>query len=146
MTRTKNQFPIFCRIPGDTMDEQEVDDLRAKVPEFVKYGTKFRKAIEAVLSGGVKECRFQPSGRSLFTVVGRLGDEFIDPGRPYCSCSNFYFRVIEGREETCYHLLSYRIASRFGMLDIVQFSDEEYRPYVAAAINDVFAVLGKKGG
>ena len=122
------------------------DGLKAQVPEFTKYGAKFDRAIDTVLAGGVKESRFLPSGRKLFTVVGRLGDEFIDPGRPYCSCSNFYFRVLGGREELCYHLLSYKIAFKTGLVDVVDFRDEEYGPYLAATINDVFEVLGKHGG
>ncbi len=101
------------------------------------------KAIDTVLAGGVKECVFLPSGRKVITVVGRLGDEFIDPEKPYCSCSNFFFRVIGGREGTCYHLLSYEIASRSGRLEIVEFSDEEYGAYLMAAVRDVFEVLRK---
>lgn len=119
--------------------------LKADLPEFEKYGTKLDRALEVVLAGGVKESCFLPSGRKVFTVVGRLGDEFIDPERPFCSCSNFYFRVLGGREETCYHLLSYRIASKLGKVDVVKFSDDEYGQYLAAAVRDVFEVLRKSG-
>lgn len=122
------------------------DGLKDKVPEYVKYGAKFDKAIDTVLAGGVKESRFLPSGRKIFTVVGRLGDEFVDPERPYCSCSNFFFRVLGGREDFCYHLLSYLIAAKTGRIEIFRFSDEEFGPYLAATIDDVFEVLGKNGG
>ena len=98
------------------------------------------------MAGGVKEGRFLPSGRKVITVVGRLGDEFLDPDKPYCSCSNFYFRVLGGREETCYHLLSYRIAADTGKVDVTRFSDEEYGPYLVATVRDVFEVLRKSGG
>jgi predicted nucleic acid-binding Zn finger protein len=97
------------------------------------------------LAGGVKEIRFLPSGRKLFIVVGRLGDEFIDPEKPYCSCSNFFFRVLGGREELCYHLLSYKVAAKTGRFDIVELSDEEYGPYMTATVRDVFEVLRKSG-
>lgn len=122
------------------------DFLKEKVPDFEKYGPKFLKAIETVAAGGVKENRFLPSGRKVFTVVGRLGDEFIDPWKPYCSCSNFYFRVLGGREELCYHLLSYKIAAKTGRIDVINFSDEEYGTYLTATIRDVFEVLGKSSG
>ena len=124
----------------------EQDKLASKVPEFARYGTKFRKAVETVLAGGVKEVRFRPSGRKIIVVVGRLGDEFIDPERPYCSCSNFYFKVQRGREDACYHLLSYWIAAKTGRIDVLEFDDEEYSPYFSATINDVFEILGRKGG
>lgn len=124
---------------------EDKERLRESMAEFSKHGKKFDKALDTVLAGSVKECRFEPSGRKLFTVVGTLGDEFIDPERPYCSCSNFFFRVLGGREELCYHLLSYHIAARAGKVDIVRFDDNEYGPYLAAAIGDVFEVLGKSG-
>ncbi len=124
-------------------DEREA--LKEKVGEFAKYDRKFEKAIDTVLAGGVKEARFLPSGRHLLTVVGRLGDEFIDPQRPYCSCSNFFFRVTGGREELCYHLLSYKIAVKTSKVDVVVFSDEEYAGYLAATVQDVFEVLAKSG-
>lgn len=119
------------------------DQLEEEAEEFRKYGTKLDRAIDTVLAGGVKECRFLPSGRRVVTVVGRLGDEFVDPEKPYCSCSNFYFRVLGGREETCYHLMSYKIAAKAGKLDVIEFSDNEYGPYLAAMVHDVFEVLRK---
>jgi len=115
------------------------------VAELAKYGKRLDRAIDTVLAGGVKESVFLPSGRKVISVVGTLGDELIDPEKPYCSCSNFFFRVLGGREETCYHLLSHRIAKKTGKVDIVKFSDEEYGPYLAAIIADVFGVLGKSG-
>ena len=127
------------------MSEQR-ESLRKGLPEFEKYGSKLDRAIDAVLSGGVKECLFLPSQRKVVTVVGRLGDEFIDPEKPYCSCSNFFFRVLTGREEICYHLLSYKVATKLGRVDVLEFSDEEYGPYLVATIRDVFEVLRKSGG
>jgi len=122
------------------------ESLKEELREFEKYGKKLDRAIDTVLAGGVKESVFLPSGRKVITVVGTLGDELIDPERPSCSCSNFFFRVLGGREETCYHLLSHRIATRMGKVDIVRFSDEEYGSYLAATIGDVFGVLAKSGG
>lgn len=89
---------------------------------------------------------FLPTGRTIITVIGRFGDEFIDPAKPYCSCSDFFFRVARGREETCYHLLSYRIAAKTGRVDVVKFSDDEYSQYLVAVVRDVFEVLRKSGG
>ena len=121
------------------------DALRRGFQEFEKHGAKLDRAIDAVLSGCVKEARFSPSGRRVITVVGKLGDEFLDPERPYCSCSNFFFRVLGGREETCYHLLSYRIAMKAGKIDVTEFPDEDYGPYLSAVVHDVFEVLRRSG-
>lgn len=125
--------------------EEERQALKEKVTELAKFGRKFEKAIDTVLVGGVKECRFLPSGRKIFSVVGTQGDEFIDPERPYCSCSNFFFRVMGGREELCYHLLSYKIAVKTGHVVVVKFGDDEYGEYLSAIIKDVFEVLTRSG-
>jgi predicted nucleic acid-binding Zn finger protein len=125
--------------------EEERASLKKEVAELAKYGRKFEKAIDTVLTGGVKECSFLPSERKVFSVIGTLGDEFIDPERPYCSCSNFYFRVMRGREELCYHLLAYKIAVKTGRVAVVEFSDDEYGEYLSATIKDVFEVLAKSG-
>ncbi|MDA4124821.1 MAG: hypothetical protein OK438_05150 [Thaumarchaeota archaeon] len=122
---------------------EERDELRKKVEEFAKYGRKFEKALDTVLAGGVKECRFAPSERKVFTVVGKAGDEFIDPEKPYCSCSDFFFKVTRGRDELCYHLLSHRIAAKTNRVDVVEFSDDEYLSYMSATIGDVFQVLAR---
>ena len=126
---------------GDSKDE-----LLERLGQFRKYGPKLDRALDTVLAGGVKEAVFLPSGRKVLTVVGRLGDEFIDPERPYCSCSNFFFRVQGGKEELCYHLLSHRIATMLGKVDRVAFHDEEYGDYFSATVLDVFQVLGKGEG
>ena len=121
------------------------EELRKRFPDLKRHGSKLDRAIDVVLAGGVKEGVFLPSGRKVVTVVGSLGDEFVDPDKPYCSCSNFFFRVLGGREETCYHLLGYVVAVRTGRLDIIKFSDDEYGEYAAATARDVFEVIRKSG-
>ena len=121
------------------------DSLRRGHPELQEYGAKLDRAIDAVLSGAVKEARFLPSGRKVITVVGRLGDEFIDPEKPYCSCSNFFFRVLGGSEATCYHLLGYKMAAKAGEINVTEFADDEYGDYLSAVVHDVFEVLRRSG-
>ena len=125
---------------------EERERVKMAVPELEKHGAKLDRAIDTVLRGGVKECRFLPSGRKLTTVVGKLGDEFIDPRKPYCSCSNFFFGFLEGKEGLCYHLLSYEVASKVGKVDVINFSDEEYIHYLIAVVGDVFETLERRGG
>jgi len=114
--------------------------------KYSAYGPMLKKAIATVLTGGVKEHRFAPSQRVIRTVVGRQGDEFIDPERPYCSCSDFFFRVMNGKAELCYHLLSYRIATEQGRVDVVTLDDEEYGQFFTMMVKDVFGILDRSGG
>ncbi len=125
------------------MDQEEKEKLKHEAAPFSRHGRKFEKAIDTVLAGGVKECIFLPSGRKVYTVLGTLGDEFIDPEKPYCSCSHFFFKVRGGRDELCYHLLSYEIAANTHRVESITFSDEEYGPYLRAMAGDVFDVLSK---
>ena len=122
------------------------EDIRLKLASYAHHGKKFERALEAVASGSVKEHRFLPSGKIVLTVVGQLGDEFIDPRRPYCSCGNFYFRVMARREEVCYHLLSYEMAMEAHAVDTVDFDDEEFESVMSAISRDVFGVIDKSAG
>src|SRR5437879_11149215 len=76
---------------------------------YSKYGNKFPKAIEAVLSGSVKKHTFSPSGRAVLTVVGRDGEEFIDPERPFCSCNNFFLDRKSTRLNSSHRCISYAV-------------------------------------
>ena len=93
-------------------------------------GDHLKKATEAVLGRCVKKHVFNPSGRVLFTVLGRGGDEFIDPEKPFCSCRHFFFRVLGGRDQTCYHLLAYEIAKATSSFDQVEMHDEEFGTFL----------------
>ncbi len=121
--------------------EEEAEAIRARFGKYSKYGSKFSKAVDIVSGRGVKEHRFNPSGRVIFTVVGSTGDEFIDPQKPFCSCSNFFFHVQTKKDDLCYHLLSYRIAFESKKLDVINFSDDEYNAVMEAVVRDVFSVL-----
>lgn len=120
--------------------------MKRVVAKYSRHGSKTDQAVKAALAGAVKEHRFVPTGRTIHTVVGSEGDEFIDPNRSYCSCSHYFFRVLGGKDETCYHLLSYRIASELGTLDTVTFDDAEYGQVLATIMRDVFGVLERSSG
>jgi predicted nucleic acid-binding Zn finger protein len=109
----------------------------SRFAHYSRYRGIFSKAIGAVLDGCVKKHVFKPSNRTLYTVVGRSGDEFVDPQSPFCSCQHFFYRVLGGREEICYHLLSYRIASESGYLDEVDFHDEEFSSFLRLLAHDM---------
>jgi len=96
-----------------------------------------KKATDAVLDGCVKKHVFGPSGRVLFTVVGRSGDEFIDPEKPFCSCRHFFFRVLGGRDRICYHLLAYEMAKEAQRFDQVEMHDEEFGVFLRLLASDL---------
>jgi predicted nucleic acid-binding Zn finger protein len=124
----------------------DAEAIKLVSKKYAAYGPMLDRAMATVLTGGVKEHKFGPSGRVLRTVVGRLGDEFIDPEKPYCSCSDFFFRVLNGKSKLCYHLLSHTIATELGKTEVVIMDDEEYGQFYSMIIKDVFSVLDRSGG
>lgn len=124
---------------------QDIDGFASRFGHYSKYPKGFKKAIEAVLQGSVKRHIFRPSGRTLYSVVGRGGDEFIDPEKNYCSCSDYFFRVLGGKEEYCYHLLSYKIALEGKRFDETAFEDEEYETFFRFMIRDIMRNLQNNG-
>lgn len=63
----------------------------------------------------------------------------------YCSCGDYFFRVLGGKQEYCYHLLSYKIASEGKRLDEIKFDDEEYEHFLKLMIHDILNNLEDKG-
>jgi predicted nucleic acid-binding Zn finger protein len=95
------------------------------------------KVDEVVNAGRVKRHIFRPSGREIWTVVGSRIDHYIDLEQPYCSCKNFYYHLIRGLEQTCYHIEAARIAKQANKYSEISFSDEEYPNLLKAILNDL---------
>ncbi len=117
--------------------EPNRDEFVARFSHISGNSAHLKKAAEAVLEGCVKIHFFTPSGRVLFTVVGRSGDEFIDPDKPFCSCRHFFFRVLGGRDLTCYHLLAYEMAKESKKFDRVEMHDEEFGTFLKLLASDL---------
>ena len=105
---------------------------------------RISKANKAVEDLRVKLHKFLPSGRTIWTVVGNESDAFVDldPNgnrKPYCSCEDFYFRVLSEKIPECYHLLAARKAMKEEMYSVVEFNDEELLGFLNALIKDIFA-------
>lgn len=88
---------------------------------------------------------FEPSGFSVWTVVGKDGDFLVDietdRAKQYCSCSDFHFRVLSGKVPECYHLIAARTALKEGKYSTTKFSDEELNSFLKALLKDSFSHL-----
>ena len=125
-------------------DKSREDAIVSRFPQYARFGKTFEKAVDAVVRGYVKAHVFVPSGRIIYTVVGSGGDEFIDPEKPYCSCSNFFFRVMDGKREYCYHLLGYKMAVESKKVEQITFDDDEYSDFLRIITVDVLNNLSEK--
>ncbi|MFQ6025173.1 MAG: hypothetical protein ACE5JT_01485 [Nitrosopumilaceae archaeon] len=93
--------------------------------------------VESVISENrVKLHVFKPSGRKIWTVVGKENEHWLDPDLNFCSCEDFFFNTLNGGRE-CYHLKSAKIASKRKKVNVIRFSDDEYTNFVSAMISDL---------
>ena len=89
---------------------------------------------EAVVEGRVKRHVFLPSGRTVWTVVGRKAEYWVDPHHGYCSCPAHYFG---GPAGTCYHIKYQIRAHSSSTYETIEFHDEEFDAFVTGLVNDV---------
>jgi predicted nucleic acid-binding Zn finger protein len=89
-------------------------------------GLRFTKAWEALKEERVKKYVFSPSGRIVWIVVGREREYQIMPAAGFCSCDDFYFRVMDQEVQICYHLIAQKIADALGIFDKIEENDESY--------------------
>ncbi len=90
------------------------------------FGDRFEKAWKLITSNRVKKYVFKPSNRSLWIAVGQNAEYIIYSHAGYCSCSDFYFRVLDNEQAYCYHLLAQKIAEALNHYDLVEEDDEAY--------------------
>ena len=88
------------------------------------FGSRFTKALDTLKEGRVKKYIFKPSGRTVWIVVGRERDYLIMPEAEFCTCDDFYFRVLDKKVHMCYHLLTQKIAQNLGWFATIEESGE----------------------
>jgi len=84
------------------------------------------EAERAVKERRVKLYIFKPSGRRRWIVVGRHGDYLVLPEAGYCSCHDFFFRVMSGEKPTCYHLVAVKLAKERNQYEVIEEEDQWY--------------------
>jgi len=93
---------------------------------FRVFGQRLSRALEALREGRVKKYVFKPSGRVVWLVVGRTKEYILMPSVDYCSCDDFYFRVVDGKVHLCYHLIAQRLAEALKCYDLILEDDRNY--------------------
>ena len=84
----------------------------------------------------VKLHLFEPSNRTIWTVVGKEKEYWLDPNMEYCSCPAFYFNKLDNTKR-CYHLDSQKLAEEENKVEIIKFSDDEYSDFLFGLISDL---------
>jgi predicted nucleic acid-binding Zn finger protein len=90
------------------------------------FGQRFTKALDALKESRVKKYIFKPSGRIVWIVIGRERDYLIMPEAEFCTCDDFYFRVLDKKVHMCYHLLTQKIAQNLGWFEVIEENDDTF--------------------
>ncbi|MFL6410019.1 MAG: hypothetical protein ACJ71K_02095 [Nitrososphaeraceae archaeon] len=85
--------------------------------------------------GGVKLHVFRPSGRQIWTVVGKDDEHWADPDLQFCSCKNYYYKTLSSGE-ICYHLKSIQQAMQNNKFVRTDFDDTEYIGFLKVLLID----------
>jgi len=93
---------------------------------FTVFGERFSRAFEALRENRVKKYVFKPSGRVVWIVVGRERDYLIFPDAGFCSCDDFYFRVLDREVHLCYHLIARKMGEALGWYELIEERDSLY--------------------
>ncbi len=88
------------------------------------FGQRFTKAFQALKEKRVKKYVFKPSGRVVWIVVGKERDYLIMSEAEFCSCDDFYFRVLDKEIHLCYHLIAQKIANILEWYETIEERDK----------------------
>ncbi|XP_022942858.1 zinc finger SWIM domain-containing protein 7 isoform X2 [Cucurbita moschata] len=106
---------------------RSVTDDQLSILHFL-FGKNFERATRIVDQSGVKKISGEPSGRSIFQVVGesRRKEEYLCFPENFCACYSFFYDIVNrGEQLCCKHQLAARLAASLGACIEVKVSDEE---------------------
>jgi predicted nucleic acid-binding Zn finger protein len=110
---------------ADKLEGKNLTDL------YDLFGQRFTKALEALKENRIKKYVFKPSNRVVWIVVGRERDYLVMAEAEFCTCDDFYFRVLDRKAHLCYHLIAQKIAANLRWFEIIDESDELYASLMA---------------
>jgi len=95
------------------------------------FEKRFVEAMKLVDQGRVKQVRFAPSGRTIWIVRGRRKEYQVVPLSRFCTCDDYYFRVMGHKKQLCYHLIAQHLAEALGNQDRSDLVDSDYAMFTA---------------
>ncbi|XP_052200720.1 uncharacterized protein LOC127807098 isoform X1 [Diospyros lotus] len=111
----------------DIASARSVTDEQLSILHFL-FGKNFERATRIVDQRGVKKICGEPSGRSIFQVVGesRRKEEYFCFPENYCGCYSFFYDIVnKGEQLCCKHQLAARLAASLGACVDVMMSDKQ---------------------
>ncbi len=105
------------------------DDLKTLMVKT--FDKRFVEAMKLVDQGRVKQVRFAPSERTVWVVRGRRKEYQVVPQSMFCTCDDYYFRVMGHKKQLCYHLIAQQLAEALGNHDRSDLADSDYAGFTA---------------
>jgi len=124
-TAEKKELRAVDRICSEIRLSKEIDSrLRARL--LSHFASRFENALNLIEKKRVKKYLFSPSGRVVWVVKGRKAEYQVIPDSNFCSCDDYYFRVIDRRRQLCYHIIAQRLADALGSYVFEELPDSAY--------------------
>ena len=124
-TAEKKELRAVDKICSEIRLSKEIDSkLRAKL--LSHFASRFENALNLIEKKRVKKYLFSPSGRVVWAVKGRKAEYQVIPDSNFCSCDDYYFRVIDRRRQLCYHIIAQRLAEALGSYVFEELPDSTY--------------------
>ncbi len=100
------------------------DELKSSLVKI--FDKRFVEAMKLVDQGRVRQVNFNPSGRTVWVVKGRRKDYQVVPQSMFCTCDDYYFRVMGRKKQLCYHLIAQHLAEALAIQGRTSLVDSEY--------------------
>lgn len=100
------------------------DELKAVLTKT--FQKRSDQALLLVDGDKVSKFTFRPSGRTVWTVSGRKDEYQVLPDSMFCTCDDYYFRVMGKKKQLCYHLIAQQLAEATGKHRKDNLRDSDY--------------------
>lgn len=90
------------------------------------FQKRFQQALGLAEGEKVRKYRFSPSGRILWVVTGRGREYQVLPDSMFCTCDDYYFRVMDNKKQLCYHIIAQRLSEAMGKYNVTEMIDSRY--------------------
>jgi predicted nucleic acid-binding Zn finger protein len=90
------------------------------------FQKRFQQAFDLAEGGKVRKYQFTPSRRTVWVVAGRGRDYQVLPDSLFCTCDDYYFRVMEHKKQLCYHIIAQQLSEAVGKYSVIEMTDSRY--------------------
>ena len=124
-TAEKKELRTIDKICSEIRVSKKIDGkLKAKLLAY--FAGRFENALSLIQKKRIRKYRFSPSGRVIWAVKGRKAEYQVIPESNFCSCDDYYFRVIDRKRQLCYHIIAQRLADVMERYILEELPDSAY--------------------